>query len=142
MIRKCFAMFVLLLIACAAQAEEKQYEFAGVHFLASYNGCDLDALTDLERLPEVMLTAAKASGATVLNAVQHIFPPDGFTMAILLSESHASIHTYPEHGACFIDLFTCGNSCSAERFDLALREYLKPSSVNARRLIRHEAIED
>jgi S-adenosylmethionine/arginine decarboxylase-like enzyme len=62
------------------------------------------------------------------------------TMVFLLSESHASIHTYPEHGACFVDLFTCGNKCSGEKFDQALREYLKPAHVTARVLIRDEGI--
>lgn len=27
-----------------------------------------------------------------------------------ISESHLTIHTWPEHGAALIDLFTCGDS--------------------------------
>ena len=29
---------------------------------------------------------------------------------MLLSESHISIHTWPEHGYAAIDVFTCGGS--------------------------------
>jgi S-adenosylmethionine decarboxylase len=60
-------------------------------------------------------------------------------MALLLSESHAAIHTYPEHNACFVDLFTCGDHCHNEPFDRVLREYLKPGAVQSKVLIRDEA---
>lgn len=122
--------------------EEDTHEFFGRHLIASYSGCDQKALTDLDALVNTMLEAAKSSGATILQSVKHIFSPDGLTMVILLGESHASIHTYPEYGSCFVDLFTCGSHCSSEKFDRALQEYLKPSQVNSRILIRHQGIED
>ncbi len=123
-------------------AEEEIYHFKGVHFLASYCECDHDALTDLDGLRQAMLDAVVECGATVLSASDYVFEPDGLTMVILLSESHASIHTYPEHGACFVDLFTCGEKCSSAKFDAALREYLKPKDVNARTLNRSQEIND
>jgi S-adenosylmethionine decarboxylase proenzyme len=86
--------------------------------------------------------AVEASGATILNRTHHVFPPDGLTAVYLLSESHASIHTYPEFGACFVDLFTCGDHCSPVGFDQILREYLGPSEVNARLFLRHEGVEE
>ena len=63
------------------------------------------------------------------------------TLVALLSESHASIHTYPEHNSCFVDLFTCGLSFHAERFDAVMRAYLSPSQVEVDTLIRHGDIE-
>lgn len=122
--------------------EKKEYAFRGVHFMADYCGCDAKALTDIETLKQVMLDAARASGATVLDVVDYVFAPDGLTMVILLSESHASIHTYPEHGSCFVDLFTCGDHCSSEGFDAVLRAYLKPLQVQPKILIRSQIIED
>jgi S-adenosylmethionine decarboxylase proenzyme len=86
--------------------------------------------------------AVKASGATILNRTYYIFPPNGMTLVYLLSESHASIHTYPEKGACFVDLFTCGENCSAEGFDHLLRGYLQPGTTNARQFARGEIIEE
>ena len=56
----------------------------------------------------VMERAAREGGATVLNAYCHRFTPQGVTVLLALSESHASIHTYPEYGACMVDVFTCG----------------------------------
>jgi S-adenosylmethionine decarboxylase len=115
-----------------------EYQFLGKHFIASYSGCNKAALKDVERLEKVMNEAVAQTGATSLNSVKHIFPPDGFTMVILLGESHASIHTYPEHGSCFVDLFTCGDHCNSEMFDKYLREYLQPTTVNQKIFIRHE----
>lgn len=124
-----------------ADAQEV-YHFKGVHFLASYCECDPEALTNVEALKQVMLDAANQCGATVLSSLPHVFPPSGLTMVVLLSESHASIHTYPEHGACFVDLFTCGEKCSSEKFDAALRSYLKPKSVTEKTLVRTDVIHD
>jgi S-adenosylmethionine decarboxylase len=118
------------------------HEFKGTHLIASYCGCDQEALTDLDSLVSAMHHAVASAGAIILKSVEHVFPPYGLTMVILLSESHASIHTYPEYGACFVDLFTCGNNCSAEKFDVALREYLNPKEVNARLLVRHRSTDD
>ena len=117
------------------------YEFIGRHMVANYVGCDPAALRDLDGLEATMKRAVEASGATFLKSARHVFPPDGLTMVMLLSESHASIHTYPEHNSCFLDLFTCGLACRAECFDAVMREYLRPSQVNVSTLIRHSGIE-
>ncbi len=122
-------------------SQEEVHEFKGHHFVASYSGCNHEALSDVETLKKVMLMAVETCGATVLDAVDYVFHPDGLTMVILLSESHASIHTYPEYDACFVDLFTCGDKCSAEKFDLALREYLHPKQIAQKMLLRQQTVE-
>ena len=55
-------------------------------------------------LPE----ACRAAGATVLGARFHQFQPEGVTGIVLLAESHASVHTWPEAGLVTLDVFTCG----------------------------------
>ncbi len=121
---------------CDDPGNQKIHKFTGRHLLASYLGCDKRAIRDLEGLRAAMMKAVEASHATVLKHAEHVFSPDGLTMVILLSESHASIHTYPEERACFVDLFTCGDSCCAEAFDAVLREFLQPSRVEARIVLR------
>lgn len=113
-----------------------QYEFKGKHFFASYLECDRKALSDVEAVLASMEEAVIASGATLLSSAHYIFPPHGLTAVYLLSESHASIHTYPEAGACFVDLFTCGDHASSEKFDSLLRKFLKPKKVDAHLFIR------
>jgi S-adenosylmethionine decarboxylase proenzyme len=48
------------------------------------------------------------SGANVIQTISKKFEPQGVTILCLLSESHISIHTYPELGNCYVDIFTCG----------------------------------
>ncbi len=109
--------------------------------MASYLDCDPEALEDSKALLEAMGRAVKASRATLLDQTVYFFEPKGVTAVYLLSESHASIHTYPEKNACFVDLFTCGDKCSAADFDRELRNYLKPKRISARSFLRHEDIE-
>lgn len=127
--------------ALRTSMDGEEFEFAGRHLLASYIGCDAAALADETGLLAAMKAAVKASGATLISSVQHSFTPAGMTAVLLLSESHASIHTYPEHGACFVDLFTCGRQCSAERFDAALCKYLRPLRVDRTIVLRQGAEE-
>jgi S-adenosylmethionine decarboxylase proenzyme len=115
---------------------EDMHEFRGCHLVASFRGCDEEAIKDIPALSEAMLKAVKDCGASVLGFSEYVFPGDGFTMVILLSESHASIHTYPEHKACFVDLFTCGDNCSHELFQEKLSTYLKPTSVEKEIILR------
>lgn len=121
---------------------DEVHKFAGKHFVASYLDCDRDALSDVQGLLKAMDKAVVSSGATILDKNHHIFEPNGVTVIYLLSESHGSLHSYPEFGACFVDLFTCGENCSAEQFDATLRAYLNPKDVNARYFLRTEKTEE
>lgn len=134
-------VFIVIFIAVSPQLfsadakhqdEQNDYQFLGRHMIAQYYDCNPEALRNVKKLAQVMNQAAKASGAHILKECEYVFPPDGLTMVLLLSESHASIHTYPEHRACFVDLFTCGTNCSAEKFDQVIREYLKPKEVDCK----------
>jgi S-adenosylmethionine decarboxylase len=135
---KIWNLWTLLCLASLQGAEV--YEFIGHHLIANYLDCDKEALRDLDQLEKIMEGAAKASGATILSSTKHIFPPDGLTMVILLSESHASIHTYPEYRACFIDFFTCGHSCDASKFEEMLAGYLKPQQASKQLFLRNADI--
>ncbi len=134
--------FLLSLFPFVTSAAESDHLFCGKHFLASYQDCDLDALGDVEGVVRALDDAVRASGATILDSCSYVFKPNGLTRVYLLSESHASIHTYPEHGSCFVDLFTCGDNCSSDRFDQILRAYLQPGTVNSRLLLRHTETEE
>ncbi len=125
-----------------AATQTEEFAFSGRHLIASYTGCSLAALRDVEGLTTAMHAAVAASGATLLQSVRHIFPPDGMTAVMLLSESHASIHTYPEHRSCFVDIFTCGSNCQVEAFDSVLRGFLRPLRATRRIIERNDEIVD
>lgn len=131
----------LLIVFCFSLFAQ-EHAFTGKHFVASYLECDLRAISDLDELIKAMDGAVRSSGATILAETPYIFPPNGLTIVYLLSESHASMHTYPEYGACFVDLFTCGDHCSCETFDQILRAYLKPKQVTAHLFLRNEDVQE
>jgi len=113
------------------------YRFEGQHLLASYSACNPERLTDIEGLLDAFKKATVAAGATILAENHHLFPPQGLTALLLLSESHASLHTYPEHGSCFADLFTCGANCNPEIFHQLMQDYLKPQQVQGKTILRN-----
>jgi S-adenosylmethionine decarboxylase len=49
------------------------------------------------------------ANATLLDEVKYEFTPQGVTAVCLLSESHISIHTWPEKHYAAVDIFTCGD---------------------------------
>jgi len=119
-----------------AYAADSNHNFVGTHFIASYYECNHDALCNMEKLKRAMREAIKHCGAEILGCSERAFHPEGLTIIWLLSESHASIHTYPEYNACFVDLFTCGNRCSYESFDRAMQAYLDPKETSMHLLER------
>ncbi|MCR5889339.1 S-adenosylmethionine decarboxylase [Hymenobacter sp. J193] len=76
----------------------------GLHMLATFSA------------PVGPLTAAAACrsffdgeiarlGLTKVGEVYHTFPNGSFTAVVGLTESHLSIHTWPEHGLATFDVF-------------------------------------
>lgn len=112
-----------------------EFEASGTHLLLNLSGCSFAQLNDEETLRDLAQKAAQATGATVLQVVSHRFSPQGVTVLILLAESHASLHTYPESGVLFWDCFTCGQDCKPELGVPVLVEALSPKTVSER-LIR------
>ncbi len=47
------------------------------------------------------------SGATIVRGVAHDFPVTGLTSVLILTESHAVLHTWPESGTVHLDIFSC-----------------------------------
>lgn len=64
---------------------------------------------------------------TVLQKSSHEFEPQGFTSIYLLSESHISIHTFPEKNYASIDIYTCrqypDNQVYLEIYDYLIKEF-------------------
>ena len=83
-------------------------EFAGIHVLAEFTEVNPALLDDEGFLTDLLRSSLARADATVCQVVSKQFSPQGVTVLALLSESHASVHTYPERGSAFVDVFTCG----------------------------------
>ena len=85
-------------------------EQLGRHILVEYYNCDEKVLNDHKLIEELMVTAAVKANATVVESVFHMFNPYGVSGAVVISESHLTIHTWPEYRYASVDLYTCGES--------------------------------
>ncbi|PCK70757.1 S-adenosylmethionine decarboxylase proenzyme-like protein [Paenibacillus larvae subsp. larvae B-3650] len=83
-----------------------------------------------------MVEAAEVCGATVLSVQSKQFEPQGATVLVLLSESHLSIHTYPERGFAALDCYTCGETVDPGLAIDYMVSVLKPEKVYAKKLVR------
>jgi len=81
----------------------------GDHYLLNLFGCSFSLLDDEHYLIDLLENSAVASGATVVQTISKKFEPQGVTVICLLSESHISIHTWPEEGKAAVDVYTCGD---------------------------------
>lgn len=86
----------------------------GRHVIYEMQDGNPNLLNDEEFIKDALKKAAEDSGATLLSIISHKFEPQGVTAVALLSESHISIHTWPEHGYAAVDAFTCGEHTNPE----------------------------
>ncbi|WP_211253586.1 adenosylmethionine decarboxylase [Alkanindiges illinoisensis] len=81
----------------------------GQHSLLDLYGINADLACNTEKIEVILRHAAKIANATVLQSHFHSFGLyQGVTGVLLLSESHMSIHTWPEYQFAAIDIFMCG----------------------------------
>lgn len=114
---------------------------AGCHVLAEFTGVDPGLADDIDRLRSILGKALAAAGATVCGIIDKRFEPHGVTVLALLANSHASIHSYPEQGAMFIDVFTCDDDTDAEHAVRLLGEELGAREATTRILFRGSGAE-
>lgn len=85
------------------------------HFLLELHDIDFNILDNKEEIESHLLTSIEGSGATYVNHFFHQFSPQGVSGAIIIAESHISIHTWPEHGYAALDVFTCGEKMMGDK---------------------------
>ena len=81
----------------------------GRHILAEIYGCSPQILNDKDSIERIMIDSAIQAGAEVCATAFHKFCPQGVSGVVVISESHLTIHTWPELGYAAIDVFTCGD---------------------------------
>lgn len=64
-------------------------------------------LESMEMMRELFDDICATHEFTVLNSIEHVFSPQGLSIVYMLSESHISIHTFPERRYLAFDIYTC-----------------------------------
>ena len=113
----------------------------GEHYIFDLSDCNREILMDSERAYSLFAQAIRDSGLTVVDEGFYKFSPHGFTCFLLLAESHASLHAWPEYGYCAIDLFTCAIGKDMMPLLMRLKEAFGADDFALRKLDREAAIE-
>lgn len=116
-------------------------ESLGSHLLIELFDCDPASLEQEDTVGSAMIDAAKASEATIVTDSFHEFKPYGVSGAVIIQESHYTIHTWPEHRYAAVDLFYCGGTIYVDRAIEVLRARFSPGRIKflvVRRGIQNE----
>lgn len=82
----------------------------GKHIIIDLFECKSELLANTKEIENVLKLACEDAGATVLfSNFYHFGGQYGVTGVIGLSESHCSIHTWPEEKYISLDFYMCGN---------------------------------
>jgi len=89
--------------------ERDGVRFAGTHLLVDLFGAR--RLDDLAHIETTLRRCIDVAGATLLHIHLHHFTPNGGVSGVaVLSESHISIHSWPEANYAALDIFMCGDA--------------------------------
>jgi S-adenosylmethionine decarboxylase proenzyme len=79
----------------------------GTHLIVNLYDVNPGLLKTLTVGLPILHTIVSELRLTVVSQTGYQFEPFGYTYAFVLSESHFTIHTYPEYRSCYIDIFCC-----------------------------------
>jgi S-adenosylmethionine decarboxylase len=108
----------------------------GVHFLLDVAGAPFATLDDPILVETLLVDAVRAMGAKVLGIHIHRLNPQGVSGVVVISESHLTIHTWPERGEAAVDLFTCGDAARARTAVNALANALGATKSKVEERVR------
>lgn len=100
-------------------------DFLGQSISADLYGCEALLLDDVATIERLMVDAARAANATVINVSFHHFSPFGVSGVVVIQESHVAIHTWPEFQFAALDVFTCGSQMNPQQIIEHLQHSLK-----------------
>lgn len=79
----------------------------GYHILGEMYGISQENLSNNQLVRNNVLEALTSSELSVVDVFQHNYSPYGYSAIVILEQSHAAIHTWPEHGYASVDIFLC-----------------------------------
>ncbi|SPE51076.1 S-adenosylmethionine decarboxylase proenzyme [Verrucomicrobia bacterium] len=98
------------------------------HTLLEFHECDPARLKHSREVKKLLCDAVLRGGGTIVEAVFHDFNPHGVSGVVIITESHVTIHTWPEYRYAAVDIFSC-----SEKLDhAAIREQLKRALASRR----------
>ena len=110
---------------------------SGLHLIVDvFNITDVELLEKLEKVEPLMKRIIDVGKLTVVGEVNKQFEPIGVTMLYLLSESHLSIHTYPQKNYCAIDVYCCNLNLNVCDIIHTINDYFNGNCIIMKNLIK------
>ena len=82
--------------------------YSGKHLICNFKQIEnKELLNSIGHLKDMCKIICKTHDFSILQECEHTFSPMGCTFLFLLSESHLSIHTFPEKKHISFDIYTC-----------------------------------
>ncbi len=100
----------------------------GRHVYGSLYGVSRDKAWNEQFLRDLVLKAANAAGATLLDVRSWVVPgkKGGVSVIAIVLESHIAIHTWPEYDYATVDVYTCGDNADPWKAWEVILEGLNP----------------
>jgi len=99
-------------------------------------GCTAVGALGPDGMSRAFVNALERAGATVVQALSHNFPGAGLTCVLILAESHAVLHTWPETGTVNIDIFSCSTKLQSRAAIAELGRSFGAANVSVQEILR------
>lgn len=120
--------------------EREGVRYAGTHLIIDLFGAR--RLDDLKYVEQTLKRCVEVAGATLLHIHLHHFTPNGGVSGVaVLSESHISIHSWPEADYAALDVFMCGEAKPHLAIEV-LRQAFQAEDVVVKEHLRGEELEE
>ena len=105
-------------------------------YAAELLGCTLLPNFAADAVMGLFVEALVQAGATVVQSVSHRFPGAGQTCVLILAESHAVMHIWPESGAVNLDIFSCSRRLQSHTAISELGRAFGATSISVQEIAR------
>ena len=102
------------------------------HTLLEFYGCDATRLEHSREVKKLLCDSVRLGGGTIVKALFHNFSPYGVSGVVVITESHVTIHTWPEHAYAAVDIFSCSQKLDHKAIRTRLKAALDSRRVTGR----------
>lgn len=107
----------------------KEHQTGGIHLTLDIWGANKEKLvvnpSSVIKIQDELLKIIENLGSTSINHDSVIFDNGSYSLYFLLTESHFSVHTWPEHNYISIDFYTCVCDTDMNKATELLMEYFE-----------------
>jgi len=103
----------------------------GTHMLINIKNIpDINTFKTVSAIKPLLDIIVEKCDLHVVAEAGHQFQPFGATYVYVLSESHMSIHTYPEKNTAYMDIFCCNPDFNCDAAAKVIKDIFKTQDVD------------